>query len=106
MEKKNKLLGFRSGKLYKKIFSVSYIVVAALLSVVLIFTIESTLDALVAAEFAVSLFVPYVFLSDYKLRDCLPLFKKHKAGYSLLGMICVYLFINILFTLINPGFYQ
>ena len=102
----NKIFGFRSGKLYKKIISTAYFVLAVITSLLFLLTIESTLDALVAAEVTVSLFVPYIFLSDFKFREKIPLFKKHKAGYSFLGLICVYVIINVFFTLINPGFYK
>ena len=102
----HKLLGFRTNKLYKKIISITYLFLVSVFSAGMIVMIESRLDALVAAEFTISSFVPYIFLSDFKLRDKLPLFKKHKAGYSVLGMICVYILIGTFFTLINPDFYR
>ena len=100
-----KLLGFRSGKWYKKVIAIIYLIFAAVLSISFILTIHSIEDALIAAETTISLFVPFVLLSDFHIRNCLPLFKKHKAVYSILGMIFVYIIIGIIFTLINPALY-
>jgi hypothetical protein len=46
---------------------------------------------------------PYIFLSNFKYRKYIPLFKKHQAGLSFLGMICVYIAISIVFSLLNPA---
>jgi len=100
-----KLFGFRSGKWHKKVIAVIYLIFAAVISIGFILTIHSVEDALIAAETTISAFVPFVLLSDFNIRNRLPLFKRHKAGYSILGMICVYIIIGTIFTLINPALY-
>ena len=99
-----KLLGFRSGKAYKKIISVLYLICACVVSIMFIATIQSEVDRLIAIEVPISLFAPYIFLSDFGYRKYLPLFKKHKPWYSFLGLILVYLVINIVFTILHPDF--
>lgn len=42
--------------------------------------------------FTILFFSPLIFLSDFKYREKLPLFKKHTAGTSAAGLIIVCLF--------------
>ena len=105
-EKRGVLLGFRSDKWYKKAIAIIYLILAAVILIGGFLTNESAEDVLVMSELTVWLLAPFVFLSDFKFRDYLPLFKKHNPWMSLLGMVCVYIIINIVFTLINPAFYR
>ena len=110
--KKSKLFGFRSNKVWKKAVSIIYLVLCALYLVSLF---EGRYEKITVYDFlidklysVVSLFLmlsPYIFLSNTKFRDKLPLFKKHKAGASIGGMAIILLALIILSGVVN-GFHS
>lgn len=104
-DKRNKLFGFRSNRWYKKILSVMYMIVVAMAAIGSVSTIDSANDAVTTIGILLSMLVPYIFLSDFKYRKYLPLFKKHRIGSNILGMICVYIAIPIVFSVLNPATY-
>lgn len=53
---------------------------------------DIVLDIFKYIFFAIILFSPIIFLSDFKYVDSLPLFKKRQAGYSIIGLILVWIF--------------
>lgn len=103
--KQGKLLGFRSCKKWKKAISIVYMIFIGLYILGAFTSINSINDAITSIQGLLLMIAPYVFLSNFKLRNVLPLFKKHKKGLSFLGMICVYFIIGIICTLINPATY-
>ena len=108
VERKAKLLGFRSNKAWKKVLSIIYLVFVGLVvfgTVLTINTINSANDVVTTIEGLLFITAPYIFLSNFKLRNVLPLFKKHNKGLSFLGMLCVYFAIAIFCALINPATY-
>ena len=103
-----KLFGFRTGLAYKMIPAVLYYafmlfyVGSAIYGEATTLKFEPTdivLTVLKYIFFAIMVFSPDIFLSDFKYRDSLPFFKKHQAGSSLMGLILVwmmcYFMINI-----------
>ena len=68
-------------------------------------SINSMNDVITSIQGLLFMVAPYIFLSNFKLRNILPLFKKHKKGFSVLGMLCVYFVIAILCAVINPATY-
>ena len=95
---KNKLaclFGFRSNKLWKKIISIIYLAVVVLGSVSLLFSSSTGTEFISNFIGCVLLLSPYIFLSNTKLRDSLPLFRAHKSGKSFLGMVIVFLILGM-----------
>ena len=103
--KQGKLLGFRTNKTWKKVLSIIYIVMIGFYILGSFTSINSINDAVNSVQGLLFMIAPYIFLSNFKLRNILPLFKKHKKGLSFLGMLCVYFAIAILCTIINPATY-
>ena len=101
--KGHKLFGFRSNKWYKKTLSIMYMIITGLFAIGGISTINSVNDAVTTTGILLGMLAPYIFLSNFKYRKYIPLFKKHRAGLSFLGMICVYIIISIVFSLLNPA---
>ena len=103
---KSKLLGFRSNRLWKKFISVAYFMFCLLLILFTIFekrqgkvTIDDfTINKIFESILCLTLITPYIFLSNTKFRDKLPLFKKHSLKSSILGMTLISL---IMFTFIG-----
>jgi len=91
------LLGFRSNKLWKKILSVMYLVLVGLAAIGLIFdsrqgqitVYDFMIDKLYSGVLLLWMLSPYIFLSNTKYRDKLPLFKKHSIGASMVGLAIV-----------------
>lgn len=102
-KKLGKLLGFRTNTAWKKVLSILYLIFSLfyLISVIFAekyvnitnydFMISQICDFLI---FVVMIF-PYIFLSNTKFRDKLPLFKKHTKGASLAGLLIVTVIIGI-----------
>ncbi len=96
-EKGRRLLGFRSNKMWKKVLSVSYLIFCGIFTLFLLF--EGRKEQVTVYDFWIykvsniililGLFCPYIFLSNTKLRDKLPLFKKHSTGTSICGITAV-----------------
>lgn len=93
-----KVFGFRSGAVYKMVPAIMYYAFMLFLIVSGIYgeichykfeNIDYILFGLKYIFFIIWFFSPLIFLSDFKFRDSLPLFKKHSAGASVLGMIIV-----------------
>lgn len=101
--KQGKLLGFRTNKVWKKVLSIIYMVLIGFYILGSFTSIDSINDAVNSVQGLLFMIAPYIFLSNFKLRNVLPLFKKHKKGLSFLGMLCVYFAIAILCTIINPA---
>ncbi len=95
--KTNKLLGFRTNKTWKKVLSILYLVFCILFVIVAIaekrkgqITVyDCWVDKAEWFVLLLAIFSPYIFLSDTKLRNKLPLFKKHTTGSSIGGMMIV-----------------
>lgn len=103
--KQGKVLGFRTNKTWKKVLSIIYIVLIGFYVLGSFTSIDSINDAVNSVQGLLFIIAPYIFLSDFKLRNFLPLFKKRKKGLSFLGMLCVYLVIAIICTIIKPATY-
>lgn len=101
--KQGKLLGFRTNKNWKKVFSIIYIVWICFYILGSFTSIDSMNDAVNSVQGLLFMIAPYIFLSNFKLRNVLPLFKKRKISLSFLGMICVYFVIAIICAIINPA---
>ena len=107
---KMKLLGFRSNKLWKKILSVIYLVAWSVSFFSLVgggplgrvsesdFMIEQIQSMII---FVVGI-TPYIFLSETKLRQRLPLFKEHKRSKSIIGLIFVVIILLAVQGMLNP----
>lgn len=105
ISKQGKLLGFRTNKKWKKVLSIIYMVFVGIYILGAFTSINSVNDLVFSIQGLLFMISPYVFLSNFKLRNVLPLFKKHKKGLSFLGMLCVYFAIVVLCTVINPATY-
>lgn len=98
--KQRKLLGFRSNRTWKKVLSIIYLVYVGLWLLLSLSVYNSLSNALVAIEITLLLIAPYIFLSNFKLRSFMPLFKKRHKGFTFLGMVCVYTIILVSFSII------
>lgn len=96
-----KLFGFRSGLSYKMIPAILYY----LFMLFYIFTgiygeikyysfepMDIVLTIIKYIFFFILLFSPAIFLSDFKYRDSLPLFKKRTKSATITGLIIVWMF--------------
>ena len=107
------LLGFRSNKIWKKIISVAYLVVCGL--VLLGTLVESRqgqvtmydhiINKVYSIVLVLTLVSPYIFLSDTKIRNTLPLFKDKTRGKSIGGMAIVLVCLFALSSIVN-GFHS
>lgn len=96
-KKQGVLFGFRSDKLWKKALSVGYLAFCSLMLFAALsgsregqvtffdFAIDKLFNFLLVVVFL----SPYIFLSNTKLRNNMPLFKKRTAGSSFIGMVVV-----------------
>lgn len=107
------LLGFRSNKIWKKIISVAYLVVCGL---VLLGTLvegrqgqvtmyDHIINKVYSIVLVLTLVSPYIFLSDTKIRNTLPLFKDKTRGKSIGGMAIVLVCLFALSGIVN-GFHS
>lgn len=100
-----KLFGFRSNKIWKKVMSIVYLIVWCLLFLVIM--TEGKYPNLETKDFVINkmsnliifcFFIsPYIFLSQTKIREKLPLLNKHKIGTSILFFVMLFvvtIFIN------------
>ncbi|MBQ8766547.1 MAG: hypothetical protein IJZ16_07060 [Clostridia bacterium] len=91
------LLGFRTNTWWKKILSILYLCVCALIALGSIFeekfenitTKDFVIDKLYYIVFLLAMLSPYIFLSNTRFRDKIPLFNKHTKSASVVGMIIV-----------------
>lgn len=101
-----KFFGFRSGKLIKMTVAAVWYM---LCFVVLFFVLTTQVPVAASARderlyriSGVILFLwmlsPAVFLSDTQLRQYLPLFRKRQVGFSVMGMMIVFVFFAYLFA--------
>ena len=101
-----KLFGFRSGKPVKMIAALAWYLLCL---VVLFFGLTTPVPVAASAYDAglyrlsgVILFLwmlsPAVFLSNTPLRQYLPLFRKRQTGFSVMGMMIVFVFFAYLFA--------
>lgn len=101
-----KLLGFRSGNLLKMTVALAWYLLCL---VVLFFGLTTPVPVTAGAYdggiyrlSGVILFLwmlsPAVFLSDTPLRQYLPLFRKRQTGFSVMGMMIVFVFFAYLFA--------
>ena len=103
------LLGFRSNKIWKKIISVAYLAVCGL--VLLGTLVESRqgqvtmydhiINKVYSIVLVLTLVSPYIFLSDTKIRNALPLFKDKSRGKSIGGMAIVLVCLFALSGIVN-----
>lgn len=105
---KGKLLGFRSNKVWKKILSILYMVFCLIMFLSClsgrqgkITTYDFWIEKLFQFVLSVSFITPYIFLSNTKFRQKLPLFRKNKAGASVGGMAIVLFVLMITIGIIN-----
>ena len=100
-----RLLGFRSGKVWKKILSLMYLVFFGFFS--LISLLDGKYPNISMYDFVIGkiatliffgiFFTPFLFLSNTKLRSKLPLFKNYHAVKSVIGMCIVVVISMIIF---------
>jgi len=101
-----KILGFRSGKPWKMLLAVAWYI----LSLIILFfglttsipVLASTYDQMIYRISAVILVLwllsPTIFLSETAARNYLPLFRKRQAGFTIVGMMIVFIFFTYLFA--------
>lgn len=96
-----KVFGFRSGKSYKMIPALFYYAFMAFFIGASVYgelryykfeTMDYVLMAYKYIFFAILFFSPLIFLSNFKYREKLPLFKKHTTSSSIIGLIIVWMF--------------
>ena len=113
IRKKKALWGFRSNKLWKKILSIIYLVFISLFALVFIFdgkqanitVYDFIIDKLFGIFIFLILYSPYIFLSNSKLRDAIPLLKKHKIMASVGGMSVIIVLLMTGLVVVN-GFHS
>ena len=96
-KKQGVLLGFRSSKGWKKFLSTLYLIFCGMLALSAfaggrqgqVTMYDFVIDKVWRMTIVLVLLSPYIFLSDTKLRDILPLFRRRNAGLSFLGMMIV-----------------
>ena len=100
-----KLFGFRSGAVYKMVPAILYYAfmifyigtgIYGELSYYKFEPMDYVITILKYIFFIVWFFSPAIFLSNFKYRDSLPLFKKHDAGSSIIGIIIISLFCSFM----------
>ena len=102
-KKLSKLLGFRTNTAWKKVLSILYLIFCLLYLISVIFAEKyvniTNYDFMISQICDFLIFVimisPYIFLSNTKFRDKLPLFKKHTQGASLAGLLIITVIIGI-----------
>lgn len=106
--KNRKLLGFRSNKVWKKILSVLYMIFCLIMFLACfsgrqgkITTYDFFIEKLFEFVLLLCFITPYIFLSNTKLRQKLPLFKKYKAGASAGGLAIVIFVLVITIGIVN-----
>ena len=110
-KKCNKLLGFRTDKTWKKVISISYLIFCF---VFFVFAITGERKGQITSYdywinktsylvLSLAPFSPYIFLSDTKLRNKLPLFNKHSTTASIGGLLIVLVALFILFGVIDSA---
>lgn len=105
------LLGFRTNKTWKKVLSIVYLVFCVLFAFYAIIgerkgqvtVYDYWINKASYIVLAFSLFCPYIFLSNTKFRDKLPLFKKHSTGASIGGLLIVFVALIIVFGIVNSA---
>lgn len=105
----NKLLGFRSNTLWKKIISVCYLIGCVGMFCVLMFegkygkitTYDFMINKIQNVVMMIMWMSPYIFLSNTKLYQKLPLFKEGKWIKSILGLIIVNFILLVAFGMIE-----
>lgn len=103
------LLGFRTNKTWKKIITISYLILCVAFAVFAIF--EGRKGQITSYDYLINKisnivlvfcsFCPYIFLSNTKFRDKLPLFKKHSIGASIGGLSIVFIALFIIYGVVN-----
>lgn len=101
-----KLLGFRSGNPLKMTVALAwYLLCLVVLFFGLTTPVPVTAGAYDGGIYRLSgvilflwMFSPAVFLSDTPLRQYLPLFRKRQTGFSVMGMMIVFVFFVYLFA--------
>lgn len=81
----NRLFGFRSNTLWKKLVSVAYMVFCAVVGYNFLIATKNFADVYTSIIFILAMVSPYIVLSDTPLRDKLPFFNMHKTGMSFIG---------------------
>lgn len=109
--KAKKLLGFRSNKVVNKIISIGYMIVCALVLIGVLgtekyanitnydYTISQICDSLIV----VMMITPYIFLSNFKYRDKLPLFKNHTVKSNIIGMLIVITILGVISGILDAN---
>lgn len=96
-----KLFGFRSGVSYKMILAILYYgfitfyIITGIYGEIKYYTFEPMDVVLFVIKyifFFILFFSPAIFLSDFKYRDSIPLFKRRTAGASITGLIIIWMF--------------
>lgn len=104
-------LGFRTNKTWKKVISISYLIFCVAFA---LFTIigerkgqvtayDYLIDKASCCVLAFASFCPYIFLSNTKLRDKLPLLKKHSIGASIGGSLIVFAALFMVFGVVDSA---
>ena len=92
------LLGFRSNTLWKKIVSVAYMVLCVVVAYNLLIATKTLVDVITSLVFIAAMVSPYIVLSNTSLRERLPLFNAHKAGFSMIGFGGILLILSLILT--------
>ncbi len=106
-----KLFGFRSGKIINKIISVCYMIFCGLYLLGVLttekyanisgsdFIISQICDGLIF----VMMITPYIFFSNFKFREKLPLFKKHTVKWNIIGLLIVIAVLGIISGILDAN---
>lgn len=118
VKERRKLLGFRTGKGWKKLLALLYYAMCLVVLYFALFTPvpvaaqihDRILYRLHGLVIVVWLLSPAIFLSNTPMRRYLPLFRNRSLLASLAGMMIVFLFFAYLFAVVGefytPQFYQ
>lgn len=106
---KNILFGFRSNKGWKKCISLIYLVFSILIAVMLLLedkgpqvtVYDCAIEKISGLVGCVSLFLPFLCLSDTLIREKLPFFKKRTFIDSLVGLVVATIIISLLSGLVE-----
>ncbi len=106
---KNSLLGFRSNKAWKKLLSTVYLLFCCCM-IIFVF-IEEKKGEITVYDFCINKIIygliciwavtPYIFFSETKLRNKLPLIKKHTAKSSAAAMLIISFAMLLIIGIVN-----
>lgn len=109
MKSRKKLLGFRTNKLWKKIIAIIYYILCLFLLIIAMNDVPkirvSIYDMVIHKSskilVALSFFIPVLFISDFNIKEKIPLFKIKKWWSDILGFVIVFFLVICSSKIIN-----